>query len=107
MPFPAFRRATTLRKKLDNPSACCDGEIPTTRLGRRKGWWACGPAMDKFESEIAPELEPLLRNAGLGYADLAFEVSADPPSILQLPTTGTGIMGKASRACRWACDASA
>ncbi|KAK5656518.1 hypothetical protein OQA88_4495 [Cercophora sp. LCS_1] len=66
-----MRRVPTLRKKWADPERSCGREIQTMRLPRSKrAWWCCGPAMEKFEKEVAPKIEDLLRNVDLGYADI-------------------------------------
>ncbi|KAK3346134.1 hypothetical protein B0T25DRAFT_269799 [Lasiosphaeria hispida] len=66
-----IRRVTTShRKKLANPQESCGREILTTRIGRKRAWWACGSAMKQFESEIEDDLDSALRNTALGYADI-------------------------------------
>ncbi|KAK0725073.1 hypothetical protein B0H67DRAFT_641531 [Lasiosphaeris hirsuta] len=68
--MPIRRVTTSLRKKLANPQDSCGREILTTRIGRKRAWWACGPAMKQFESEIEDDLDSALRNTALGYADI-------------------------------------
>ncbi len=66
-----IRKVATLRKRFENPEASCAGEVTTTRLGRSKQAWSSrGPALEKFEQHIFPEIESILRNIDLGYAEI-------------------------------------
>ncbi|KAI1083067.1 hypothetical protein F5B20DRAFT_444758 [Whalleya microplaca] len=53
-----------------NPEASCGWEISTTKLRRKRAWWARGLAMEIFDRDIEPEIEILLRNVGLGHAEV-------------------------------------
>ncbi|KAK3291318.1 uncharacterized protein B0H64DRAFT_410344 [Chaetomium fimeti] len=66
-----LRRVTGLRKKWKSSELSCSREIDVSRRGLRKRvWWPCGPAMEKFDNEIVAEIEGLLKNVDLGDADI-------------------------------------
>lgn len=52
------------RPKWPDAKSSCGPEIPTTRLGRNRAWWAEGPAFKKFSRDIHPEIETILKNIG-------------------------------------------
>ncbi|KAH6843266.1 hypothetical protein B0I37DRAFT_384074 [Chaetomium sp. MPI-CAGE-AT-0009] len=66
-----LRRVTGFRKKWKSAELSCSREIDVSRRGLRKRvWWPCGPAMEKFDREIVGEIEGLLKNVDLGDADI-------------------------------------
>lgn len=70
---------TFTRKKLPDPKSCCGGEIPQHITSPRvhwpkRVWYTCVEAMEKFEKEIVSDIESVLRNTELGYADLFLRV---------------------------------
>lgn len=68
------RRSKSTCKSLPEPQLSCSKEITTTRVGKNKAWWACGPALATFEAEIKEELDSSLRNVGLGDADIYYQL---------------------------------
>ncbi|KAJ3541993.1 hypothetical protein NM208_g4330 [Fusarium decemcellulare] len=62
------------RPKWPNATECCGREIQTTRLGRKRAWWAQGTAIEKFEQDIQPEIEAILRNVDIKDADIYFRI---------------------------------
>ncbi|KAH6876357.1 hypothetical protein B0T10DRAFT_585437 [Thelonectria olida] len=62
------------RPKWPNAQECCGREIQTTRLGRKRAWWAQGSVFDKFEQDIQPEIETFLRNADLKDVEIFFRI---------------------------------
>lgn len=66
-----LRRMTTFRRRCKDSEQSCAREIDVSSRGlRKRAWWPCGPAMQRFDQEIAPEIEGLLKNADLGDADI-------------------------------------
>jgi hypothetical protein len=63
------------RKKLKYPHLSCGREIDISSRGlnRKRAWWPLecpGSAMKRFDDEIVPKIEDLLRNLDLGEADI-------------------------------------
>jgi hypothetical protein len=63
------------RKKLKYPQLSCGREIDISSRGlnRKRAWWPreCpGSAMERFDDEIVPKIEDLLRNLDLGEEDI-------------------------------------
>ncbi|EAQ85320.1 predicted protein [Chaetomium globosum CBS 148.51] len=66
-----LRKVTGLQKRWKSAELSCSREIDVSLRGlRKRAWWPCGPAMQKFDSEIVGEIEELLKNVELGDADI-------------------------------------
>ncbi|KAH6640349.1 hypothetical protein F5144DRAFT_560061 [Chaetomium tenue] len=66
-----LRKVTGLQKRWKSAELSCSREIDVSRRGlRKRAWWPCGPAMQKFDTEIVGEIEELLKNVELGDADI-------------------------------------
>ncbi|KAK4198778.1 hypothetical protein QBC40DRAFT_330475 [Triangularia verruculosa] len=68
----SFLRSTTFRRKRwEDPELSCGEIITTSRLGfLKKAWGARGPALERFDAEIVPNIEDVLRNIDIGYVDI-------------------------------------
>ncbi|KAH6982595.1 hypothetical protein EDB80DRAFT_824609 [Ilyonectria destructans] len=61
--------------KWPNPEESCGSEVQTTRLGRKmRAWWARGPAIEKFNQEIDPEITAILKNIDIQDAEINIRV---------------------------------
>ncbi|KAK4643716.1 hypothetical protein QC761_405840 [Podospora bellae-mahoneyi] len=59
------------RKKWESPELLCGEIIDTPRVGLlKKAWGSSGPAQERFDVHILPDIEDVLRNIDPGYADI-------------------------------------
>ncbi|KAH6994945.1 hypothetical protein EDB80DRAFT_781388 [Ilyonectria destructans] len=62
------------RPKWPDARSSCGHEIQTTRLGRKKAWWAYGPAVEKFHQDIQPEINTILNNLHIQDSEIYIRV---------------------------------
>lgn len=68
----SFLRSTIFRRKSwEDPELLCEEITIISRLGFfKKAWGASGPALERFDVKIVPNIEDILSNIDINYVDI-------------------------------------